>query len=182
MATSISMASNALLLIGDDPINALSDSEAASNLYDEVYEGFLSEHPWSFALKEQWLSRLTAQPDNETGYQYAFQMPSDNIRLWAVLNISDYRVVGELLYSNADKILARYVYRVDETSLPPHAVRAIQYKLASEFAVSVAEEENKMQIFEQKYIDALGRAMSADSQQHPFVGIQNNPIRRGRYT
>lgn len=177
MATSISMASNALVLIGDDPINALSDSEAASNLYDEVYEGFLSEHPWSFALKEQWLSRLTATPDPQTGYRYAFQVPTDLIRMWAALNIRDYRVVGDLIYANANELLARYVYRVDETSLPAHAVRAIQYKLASEFSVSVAEDEQKMQIFESKYIDALGRAMSVDSQQHPFVGIQNNPIR-----
>lgn len=177
MATDISMASNALMLVGDAPINALSESQAAANLYAQTYEYVLSEHPWSFAMKEQYLSRLTATPDQETGYQYAFQMPSDCIRMWAVMPTVQYRIVGELLYANADKLLARYLYQVDETQLPPHAVEAIEYKLAAKFAIAVAEDENKSMLFERKYQDALGVAMAKDSQQHPFVGLKRNNVR-----
>lgn len=178
MATDIDMASNALVLIGDDPISALSDSTAASNLYLETYKLVLSQHPWTFALKEQFLSRLTQAPDTETGYSYAFRMPTDIIRLWAVLNIRDYRIVGENLYANATEVFARYVYKVSETLLPPHVVKTIEYKLAADFAISVAEDEQKSEIFERKYLNQLGQAMAVDAQQQPQVGIRNNPILR----
>ena len=177
MTTDIDMSSNALMLIGDTPINALSESPAANNLYAQTYEYVLSEHPWSFAMKELYLSRLTATPDPETGYQYAFQIPPDSIRLWAVMPTVNYRIVGEFLYANADKLLARYTYKVSETALPPHIIEAIEYKLAAKFAIAVAEDENKSMLFENKYKDALGVAMAKDAQQHPFVGLKRNNIR-----
>lgn len=180
MATDIDMASNALILIGDDPINALSDSTAASNLYADTYALVLSQHPWSFAMKEQFLSRLTQAPDRETGYSYAFRMPTDVIRLWALLNVHDYRIVGENLYCNSQTALARYVYKVDETSLPPSVIKAIEYKLAADFAISVAEDDSKSKLYEMKYMDAIAQAMAIDSQQHPQVGIRNNPIKLRR--
>lgn len=180
MASDIDIASNALILIGDDPISSLSEDVAAANLYATTYEYFLSEHPWSFALKEQYLSRLTAAPDRETGYSYAYQMPTDLIRLWAVMPVVDYRIVGGLLYSNTSKLLARYVYKVAESSLPAHAVKCVEYKLAAEFSISVAEDEQKAALFDRKYIDILGQAMAKDSQQHPYERIQRNPIRLHR--
>lgn len=180
MATNIDMASNALVLIGDDPISSLSEDVAAANLYSSTYEYVLSEHPWSFAYKEQFLSRLSQDPDRETGFSYAFQMPVDLIQLRTVFPVVEYRIVGDLLYSNSNKLLARYTYKVTETALPPHFVKAMEYKLASEFAMSVAEDENKMQIFYRMYQDALGQAMAKDSSQHPFERIQRNPIRNLR--
>lgn len=177
MASNIDMASNALLLIGDSPINALSESVAASNLYPTTYEYFLSEHPWSFAMKEQYLSRLSAAPDPETGYQYAFQVPTDTIRIWAIFPQVDYRIVGDFVYCSAPKLLARYTYKVAESYLPAHAVKAVEYKLAADFSIAVAEDDTKAQIFERKYQDALQMAMAKDSQQHPFVGLRRNAIR-----
>lgn len=180
MTTDIDMASNALVLIGDDPINSLSEDVAAANLYSSTYEHVLSEHPWSFALKEQYLSRLSQSPDRETGYAYAFQMPTDLIRLWAIMPTSNYRIVGGQLYSNTNKLLARYVYKAPETLLPAHFAKTMEYKLAADFSMSVAEDENKMQIFERKYRDALTISMAKDSSQHPYEGIQRNPIRNRR--
>ena len=180
MATDIDIASNALVLIGDDPISALSEDVAAANLYATTYEYVLSEHPWSFAMKEQSLSRLTATPDRKTGYQYAYQMPVDLIRMWAVMPVSDYRIVGSLLYANSNELLARYVYKVAETSLPAHVVKCVEYKMAAEFSISVAEDEQKAQIFERKYMDALGQSMAKDSSQHPYERIKRNPIRNHR--
>ena len=180
MASDIDMASNALILIGDDPISSLAEDVAAANLYASTYEYVLSEHPWSFAMKEQTLSRLSQAPDRETGFSYAYQMPVDLIRLWAVMPVSNYRIVGELLYANASSLLARYVYRVPESRLPAHAVKTIEYKLAADFSISVSEDEKKAQIFERKYIDSLSQSMAKDSSQHPYEGIKRNPIRNRR--
>lgn len=180
MATDIDMASNALMLLGEAPISALSESTAANNLYQSTYDYVLSEHPWSFALKEQYASRLTQTPATETGYTYAFQVPVDSIRLWAVMPVIDYRIVGEVIYARSDTLLCRYCYSVEESRLPAHMVKTIEYKLAADMAISVTEDEQKAQIFNQMYRDSLNMSMAKDSQQHPFEVLQRNTIRRAR--
>ncbi len=180
MTTSISMASNALILVGDDPISALSENVAAENLYAQTYEYVLSQHPWSFALKEQLFSRLSQAPDRRTGFSYAFQKPPEMIRLWAVLPTTDYRMVGESVFSNSNEMFGRYVFKVEETHLPAHFVKCMESKLASEFSISIAEDTDKMRLYLGLYTEALGEAMAIDSQQHPYPGIRGNPIRRLR--
>ena len=180
MATSIDICSNALILIGDSPIASFNDTgsgaQAAANLYSETYRQVLSEHPWSFATKEQQLSRLSAQPDDETGYRYAFQLPSDMVRLWRLFPQSDYDIVGALLYSNETELIARYIYQVTETSLPPHMVKTIEYRMASDFAMLVTEDVQKAQYYDQKYLDMLTRAKSIDSQGRPQHRIVDSPF------
>ena len=107
-------------------------------------------------------------------------MPTDLIRLWAIMPVVNYTIVGELLYANASKLLARYVYKIDETRLPSHVVKCIEYRLDSEFSMSVAEDKDKMQIFANMYTEKLGQAMAKDSQQQPYQGIMRNPIRNRR--
>jgi len=155
MASDIDMSSNALLLVGDSPISSFTEpgagAQAAANLYPDTYKRVLSEHPWTFALKEQRLNKLSQTPDTFTNYQFAYQIPNDLIRLWAILPQSDYTIVNNILYSNTGSgLLARYVYAVDEVNLPPHVVKAIEYKLASDFAVSVTEDLSKAAYYEEK--------------------------------
>ena len=180
MPTSIDICSNALILIGDSPISSFTDTgsgaQAAANLYAETYKQVLSEHPWSFALKEQQLSRLSASPDDVTGYKYAFQLPSDLVRLWAIMPHSDYVLVGTLLYSNRTELWARYIYKVDETTLPAHVVKTIEYRLASDFAMLVTEDTQKAGYYESKYLDMLGRAKSIDSQGRPQEKVIDSPF------
>jgi hypothetical protein len=180
MPTDIDIASNALLLIGDEPISSFIDPGAgatvAAAIYPEDYKQVLSEHPWSFAFKEQALSQLSATPDERTGFKYAYQMPTDLIRLWAVFEWSEYVIIGDLLYSNEPSLMARYVYKVAETSLPPHFVVALQYKLASDFAISVTESNSKSELYEVKYRQALSQARSIDSQGRPQESIIDSPF------
>ena len=186
MASAIDIASNALLLIGDEPINSFSDpgagAKAAANLYPITKEMALSYHPWSFALKEQYLSRLTQQPDSLTNYKYAYQIPTDMIRLWLLMPDGiDYEMVGQFIYSNEEKLLARYVYDVPESLLPPHFVKALEYKLASEFAISVTEDENKSQMYDQKASQHLAQASNIDSQGYPQQAITDSPFVESRF-
>jgi hypothetical protein len=180
MPTDIDIASNALLLIGDNPISSFSEPGAgptvAANIYAETYASVLSTHPWSFALKELKLSKLSAVPDKLTNYSSAFQMPADLIRLWAIFPFSDYVIIGPLLYSNQSELLARYVYKVDETSLPPHFVKALEYKLASEFAISITEDEKKASLYESKFRQKVSEARNVDSQGRPQESIVDSPF------
>jgi len=186
MASAIDISSNALLLIGDEPINSFQDpgagAQAAANLYPITKEMALSYHPWTFALKEQFLSQLTQQPDSLTNYKYAYQLPTDLIRLWEIMpKGADYEIVGQLVYTNEPQLLARYVYDVPESLLPPHFVKALEYKLASEFAISVTEDENKNQLYQQKANQHLAQASNVDSQQYPQQAITSSPFIEARF-
>lgn len=180
MASDIDIASNALVLIGDEPISSFTEpgagATASANLYDAAYRGLLSAHPWSFAFKEQKLSKLAATPDSLTNYNSAFQLPADLVRLWAILPHSDYVIVGDLLYSNQNELLARYIYKPDESSLPPHFVEAFQYKLASDFSISVTEDRNKAEHFALIAKRSLAMARGIDSQGRPQQAIIDSPF------
>lgn len=186
MPTDIDMASNALLLVGDNPISSFSDpgagAQVAAAIYPETYRKVLAEHPWTFALREQKLNQLSAQPDSLTNYKFAYQIPGEMIRIWAVFPHSDYTIVGSLLYSNENELLARYVYQVEETELPPQVTKAIEYKLASDFAVSVTESVSNSEYYEKKYLDAIQLARSVDSQNKPPVPIIDSPFVDVRYS
>ena len=176
MTTSIKMASNALILLGEDAIQSLDDDVAASNLYDSTYEGLLTLDPWTFATKEADLSRNTASPDDKTGYQYSFNLPSDLLRVWQMLPHCDYRIVGNEVQSNEPELRLRYIYRVDESNLPPHFIKLVEYKLASEFAISVSEDENRAALFENKYKTQLNQARTIDAQGQPNRPIADAPF------
>lgn len=180
MTTDIQMSSNALLLIGDEPISSFTEpgngATVASALYTETYRAVLASHPWPFALKEQFLSRLSQAPDDETGYTYAFQLPSDLIRIWKIMSYSNYDIVGSLVYSNETTLLCRYGYQVAETELPPHFIKAVEYKLASDFAIAITEDFNKAQYYEQKYLSQVAQARTIESQGHPQVPMVDSPF------
>lgn len=180
MASDIDMCSNALILLGDNAISSFSEAgfgaTAASNLYATTYQSILASFPWSFALKERYLSKLTASPDSDTGFNNAFQVPTDLIRFWELMPSSDYVIVGSLLYSNLSTILARYVYAVDESQLPPHVVEAIEYQLAAKFAPFISESADFVTIYESKAAMALYKAQNIDSQNRPQRGIIDAPF------
>jgi len=189
MASDIELASNALLLIGDNPISSFTEpgagATAAANLYEDTYRGLLSLHPWTFALKEQKLNKLSQTPDSLTNFTSAYQLPTDHIRTWAMLPHSDYVVVGDKIYSNQNELLLRYVYKVAETSLPPHFTKALEYLLASDFAQLVTESTSKSEYFKRLFKDQLGSAMSIDSSGHPQMPIIDSPftdVRNGGFT
>lgn len=184
MSSSIDIASNALLLIGDNPISSFNDpgagAQAAANLYPQTKEMVLSYHPWSFAMKHQELSRLSAVPDKRTGYKYAYKTPTDLIRLWAIMPHSDYVIVGENILSNEPALLARYVYNVAESSIPAQLVKAMEYQMASEFSISVTEDENKAAFYQQKANLQLAKASNVDSQGQPQQSIISSPFIEAR--
>jgi len=182
MASDIDMSSNALLLIGDSPISSFTEdgagATAAANLYPNTYKRVLSEHPWSFALKNQLLNKLSQTPDPLTNYQFAYQIPNDLIRLWSVAPDRNYTLLtdGVLLSNTGSGLLATYVYKVAEESLPPHVVEAIEFKLASVFAVSVTEDLQKSAYYNDLYLKMIAQARGIDSQGRPPLPIIDQPF------
>lgn len=179
MASSkLDIISAALILIGDRPLTSLTEDTVAAtvsaNLYDSTYEAALASHRWRFATGKAQLARLTATPENE--YTYAFQLPSNMLYLTRVFPESDYELFEDNLYSDQKEIKVDYLYKPAESELPAYFVKALEYELAKEFAISIT---NAMGYFERMSAEAIlkwRQARFLDASQRPNASIQSNPF------
>ena len=184
MASDIDIASNALQLIGDNPINSFSDPGAGarvmSAIFETTLEALLTETYWRFAIKKQELNRLSQTPEND--FQYAFQLPTDNLKVLKVEPRTFYQIYRDLIYSNSQTMVIDYVFRPETSLLPSYFVKAFEYKLASDGALAVTDNESKAALMEQKHTIAMGKAFTADAQGNPQVPIQDQPFTDARWS
>ena len=185
ITSGISIASNALLLLGHEPISSFTEGTAgatiAANLYENSYLAVLSNHRWRFATKTQQLARLTEEPLIE-GYRYAYQLPSDLLYLQSINEgaTDRYNVYETKLYTNDENVIADYTYRVDEDKLPPYFTKMLEFYLAAQFALSLTGDMQKGEYFSKMYLNEIKRAKWADSTQQPqnlFVDSQYVNVR-----
>jgi hypothetical protein len=186
MATSkIDLVSNALVLIGDNPINSLTGNSRAqqvgSNLYDNIVQFELSQHRWGFARRKAQLGLTTEEPvDNE--WRSIYQLPTDMITLIKIKPNTRYNIYGDKLYTNISSALyCDYVANVDEGEWPIYFAKMIEYALAKDFAVSIrdsAASRDRMQI---EYQSAKAIAMNVDAQQYPSPPIAGHPFINVRF-
>jgi len=178
----IKLVSNALILLGDEPISSFDNpgagATAGENLYESSYLAILSSKRWNFATKKKKLSRLTASPENE--YKYQFQLPTDLIMLITTYPVSTYRILGDKLYSDYKDIEIDYIWKIKEDQFPAYFIKAFEYYLAKQLCISVTEDYKKLELMQKGYEMELRRASYADSQSQPSVPIQDDPYIRVR--
>lgn len=165
----ISIASNALILLGHKPIASLEEAgagpQAAANLYEDSYLNLLTANRWRFATKKVLLSRLVEGPINEWKYQH--QLPHDMLYLVKTSEIMDFEVYEDKLYSNYKEVSIDYIYRVDESMLPAYFTKTLEFFLAAQFAIPVTANSTRMQEYNTMYEMQLKRAKYADASQRP---------------
>jgi len=184
MASDIDISSNALQMIGASSIQSFTDpgagAKVASALYEPILIALLTRTYWRFAVKKQKLNLLSQTPLN--GFSKAFQIPTDSLKIERVYPRTEYAIFEDKLFSNTNDIDIDYVFRPADSALPSYFVLAFTYKLASEFALSVTDNENKNALYEQKFRSAMAEAYSADAQQYPQTPIQDQPFTDARFS
>ena len=178
--TDVSVASRALVLIGDTPISAFDGSSTgaivAENIYDTIIADLLTQHPWRFSVRQSDLSHLEATP--EALFTDAWQIPTDALLVRRVIvNGSDvtYEIYGDKIFSNFDEtntLTANYIFRSLEQDWPPYFLFAAQLQLAAMFSMSVAGKPDMSADFETKADFALRKARAIDSQSDTTHNIQ----------
>lgn len=177
MAQKIDLISDAMILIGANPISSINEGTegvVAEALYEDTYKGLLSLHSWRFATKKALLNRLTDAPLNEFSYQY--QLPSDIITVVKTYDNSDYEIYEDKLYSNNTSVQIDYRYRVDETNLPSYFVMTLKFLLAAQFAIPITDNSQRAQTYEGLYERQLARAKNIDSSSRPQDAIADSPL------
>lgn len=179
MATSkLDIISAALVLIGDKPLNDLTEpriaATAANNLYDSTYEAMLCQHRWRFASGKATLNRLVAAPLNQ--WTYAFQIPADFLMGIGVRPNTPFEIFEDQIYSNQTALDLDYIYRPAESQLPPYFVKAMEYEMATQLAIAVTDRQSYYQLYRSEASEHWKRARFADSAQRPNRAIESNPF------
>jgi hypothetical protein len=169
----VDVSSRALILIGAEPITSFDDGNnealVASNMYEDVARASLVNTRWRFATNQAVLNKLSDAPTGR--YDSAYQIPSDSLMVHSV-TVNDYPILyqsyGNKIFCDADssdELILDYTFRVDEEFWPSYFVLAVEYALASVFAVALARDATLSQLMEEKGLMAMAKARGLDSQQ-----------------
>ena len=176
MATEVSICSNALRRLGDDPITSLTDDTERARLCNAFYipsrDQVLRSHPWNFAITRATLAKLSDTPAYEYSYQYA--LPNDPYCLRVlemqykdyIFKIEHYASQGRVLLTNESTAKILYIARVTDTAqFDSMFVDVLTAKLAVDLAYpvtnSVKLQDQMQKLFQQK----LSEARSVDGQE-----------------
>lgn len=179
MPSKIELISNALILIGDLPINTLVGNsraqKVASNLYDNIVKNELTKHRWGFARRKAQLALLTDTPIND--FSHAYQLPSDLLVLIKVSPNLNYQVYGDKIHTNfSSTMYCDYIADVAETEWPVYFSKMVEYALAADFAPSIKDSAASSDRMLNQYVNASRMARYTDSQQHPQTAIVDRPF------
>ena len=174
--TKIDIASRALIMIGANPISSFTDGSTealvVNNIYEEIVEATLTRHKWRFATGQKQLSLLSAAPTGR--YEYAYQIPASPLSLQIIAVTSNDHAIPYSRYEDKiyldgygsnSTVIMDYVFRQDEDQFPPHFRLALEYKLASIFAGSIARDSGMVREFDELGERQLLIAKNTDSQE-----------------
>ena len=183
MATPVSISSDALILLGGEPIASFTEdstgAQIAAQLYEITYHSMLTETLWHFATKTYDLARLVTAPDNT--WKYKYQLPSDCLYV-VKADTKNYEIYERELYANSTTVQIEYIYPVSEENLPPYFIKALGYNLASLFAIPLTGNATRADYYREMFENQMMRARRADSSQRPASRQGNDTLLRVRYT
>jgi hypothetical protein len=171
-ALSVTLCSQALVMVGADPITSIEDATREAVICNALYEPMataaLCAYPWRFAMAQRLLARVTDAP--LARYDAGYQIPADCLMVRAVTCLDavlEYEIYNDLIFLDAgetDEIILDYLYRADEANWSPLFRLALSQDLAASFAVALAEDEKKQAAFATLAMTTWKRARQADGQ------------------
>jgi hypothetical protein len=185
-ATPVSICSNALLMLGAQPINSFTEStdraRAASNLWPSVRDYVLRRHPWNCATK-----RVVLAPDTESpAFDWAFQytLPSDYLRTLSVgesgIEIEFMIESGKLLCDDNPALL-RYIWRNENPgSWDDMLVWGMTVSMKAVLAYPITKSTSLEQVVEVALKDVLRQARAVDGQDGTPQTLGDSPLLAAR--
>jgi hypothetical protein len=193
MATKVSICSNALLLIGDSPINDFQvvgvDQDRVtlvSNLWEYTKDAMIRAHNWSCCVKRVQLTHTVDGPawGNKSEYQYAFELPGDCLRVlsvWPNQTPISHVVEGQQILCNETPIYLRYIFRNDIVeSWDAGLVDVMTSAMAAACAYPIKQSGDLKDRFDREVFVKLRNARARDSTQSTQLGITDSPLTQVR--
>jgi hypothetical protein len=186
-ATNVSICTNALLMLGAQPISAMDEgtdrANLAASLYDSTRDMVLRSHPWNCAIK-----RVVLAPDVDTpafDYDAQFTLPGDFLRVLQVGQDTqdvDWKVESGKLMASGTSLALRYVWKnTTESTWDAMLVHAMELQMAALMAYPITMSTSKQQLQEQKLADYMKRARAADGQDDPAQTLGDERLLNARF-
>ena len=183
MATSaVQICSNALLLLGDKPINSFDEDSdralIASNLWDNARQAVLRSHPWNCATKRVALALDTVVPAYDWAYQ--FTLPGDCLRVLFVGQsgaADDYKLEGRIILSDENPLYLEYIYNnEDVASWDALLVEAMQRYMTFAMAYPITKSNTTRESAFEEYKLLIKQARAVDGQENPNEQAGDFPL------
>lgn len=167
------------------------EAEVCRLFYSDLRDAVLRDGNWGFAIKRAELNVTNAQAP-AFGFDYAYQMPNDFMRMLEVYNSFNQPVYepdmwsieqGEFLSNDEAPIRIRYVSRVtDVTMYPQDFQEAVIYRLASEICEALENNSSLraelVAMYEKRLLDAKH---NGSIERAPNRLIYQGSVNRARY-
>lgn len=176
MATEVSICSNALRKLGDDPITSLTEDTERARLCNAFYESsrdsLLRSHPWNFAITRATLTQLSTTPAYGFSYQYA--LPTDPYCLRVlemeyqdyIFKIENLATEGRVLLSDESTAKILYIGRITDTALFDSLfVDTLTAHLSVKLAYPITNSTSLQLQMHKLYQAKLSEARSVDGQE-----------------
>ncbi len=164
MLTKIDLCSMALLKLGENPIQSLSEDTTAAKLgrtlIDFVIDTLLAMHPWRFACREYTLVR------NENG---EFVIPTDILRIVK----ANARVMDNKIVSESPSVEITAIHRMTPEAFPSYFASLVATKLAVEFCIPLTSDQTVFRTMVALYESELQTAKFIDSTTSINSAIEN---------
>lgn len=164
MLTKIDLCSMALLKLGENPIQSLSEDTTAAKLgrtlIDFVIDTLLAMHPWRFACREYTLVR------NENG---EFVIPTDILRIVK----ANARVMDNKIVSESPSVEITAIHRMTPDAFPSYFASLVATKLAVEFCIPLTSDQTVFRTMVALYESELQTAKFIDSTTSINSAIEN---------
>lgn len=162
----------ALLKLGENPIQSLSDDTAAAKLgrtlADFVIDTLLAMHPWRFACRTYTLAR------DENGN---FNIPSDVLRIVK----TNGHVMEDKIVSDTDTLVITAIVRVSTDQFPSYFASLVATKLAAEFCMPLISDQTVFRTMVALYETELQTAKFVDSTTSVNQSIENFSLIDSRF-
>lgn len=189
---STSIVNLALVRLGVPDIATIDDLDSeparkAKLIYTLVCEAEIRRHQWSFAMWRDSLAALATAPT--WGYQYAYNLPSDFLRLIQANDYFDYpeprigsnsdeklwMIEGRTVLTNLGAPLKiRYIRKVAEDAHDPIFNSVLAYRLAMELAPSLTQSTTKVEQLTKLYKDDVREARRVNAIELPPQPLPDN--------
>ncbi len=170
--TDIQIVNKALLKLGQETINNLTDqnerAKTANEIFASVRDTLLCSYRWAFATKRASISADATAP--AFGWTTRYALPEDFLRLSEICN-ADYRETdnyeiegGYILCNYETPLKIKYVSRITTSSIfPPYFCEALACKLAFELCERLKQDQARKQTLMQEYALAISEAKKCNA-------------------
>lgn len=184
MATSVSICSNALLMLGQKPIASFNEgtraAQVAANLYPDAKRAFQRAHPWNACIKRERLAPEAEAP--AFGFPAKFLLPAGCLRVLSVgESNAEFKVEGRSILADASVLDLRYIVDTDEDLWTGDMVQAFTTQMAALFAYPIAASAALGDAMAAQARAALKQAKAVDGQEDTPEEIEDSPLYASRF-